>query len=244
MILYSLQIVVKEKTKNIASSDFRRLILTLTDGFPNEIKLKINFHINDEAFQTKNPRKIPYLLFAKPFENSFQIFAYGDIGAEILEKIKEIFPDDFYLKKQKFTVKKLLLNEPESIMPKSSAKEIYYKTKTPIMLFRNKRRKVFDGIVHHNEDFAKRDIEFQKAVNDLIIKNLRYQLKTLVKDKEYQFLDDIKLDWQEFKVIKIQNRNSFEPVVVGQFRISWELPRFIGQRIGDGFGEIIKLNSI
>ena len=31
MILYSLQIVVKEKTKNIASSDFRRLILTLTD---------------------------------------------------------------------------------------------------------------------------------------------------------------------------------------------------------------------
>ena len=45
MILYSLQIVVKEKTKNIASSDFRRLILTLTDGFPNEIKLKINFHI-------------------------------------------------------------------------------------------------------------------------------------------------------------------------------------------------------
>ena len=96
MILYSLQIVVKEKTKNIASSDFRRLILTLTDGFPNEIKLKINFHINDEAFQTKNPRKIPYLLFAKPFENSFQIFAYGDIGAEILEKIKEIFPDDFY----------------------------------------------------------------------------------------------------------------------------------------------------
>ena len=92
MILYSLQIVVKEKTKNIASSDFRRLILTLTDGFPNEIKLKINFHINDEAFQTKNPRKIPYLLFAKPFENSFQIFAYGDIGAEILEKITIAYP--------------------------------------------------------------------------------------------------------------------------------------------------------
>lgn len=84
-------------------------------------------------------------------------------------------------------------------------------------------------------------IEFQKAVNDLIIKNLRYQLKTLVKDKEYQFLDDIKLDWQEFKVIKIQNRNSFEPVVVGQFKISWELPRFIGQRIGDGFGELLRL---
>lgn len=50
MILYSLQIVVKEKTKNIASSDFRRLILTLTDGFPNEIKLKINFHIKGHLY--------------------------------------------------------------------------------------------------------------------------------------------------------------------------------------------------
>ena len=236
MLLYSLSIDVKEKLHKITSSDFRKFILALTDRFPNEIKSKINFHITDEAFRTKNQRKIPYILFSKPFENSFQIFAYGDIGAEILEKIKEIFPDDFYLKKQKFTLKKLLLNEPESIMPKSSAKEIYYKTKTPIMLFRNKRRKVFDGIVHHNEDFAKRDIEFQKAVNDLIIKNLRYQLKTLVKDKEYQFLDDIKLDWQEFKIIKIQNRDSCEPVVVGQFTTTWNLPRFIGQRIGDGFG--------
>lgn len=216
MLLYSLSIDVKEKLHKITSSDFRKFILALTDRFPNEIKSKINFHITDEAFRTKNQRKIPYILFSKPFENSFQIFAYGDIGAEILEKIKEIFPDSFYLKEQKFTVKKLLLNEPESIMPKSSAKEIYYKTKTPIMLFRNKRRKVFDGIIHYNPDLDKRDIEFQKAVNDLIVKNLRYQLKTLVKDKEYAFLDDIKLDWQEFKIIKIQNRDSCEPVVLGQ----------------------------
>jgi len=244
MLLYSLSIDVKEKLHKITSSDFRKFILALTDRFPNEIKSKINFHITDEAFRTKNQRKIPYILFSKTFENSFQIFAYGDIGAEILEKIKEIFPDSFYLKEQKFTVKKLLLNEPESIMPKSSAKEIYYKTKTPIMLFRNKRRKVFDGIIHYNPDLDKRDIEFQKAVNDLIVKNLRYQLKTLVKDKEYAFLDDIKLDWQEFKIIKIQNRDSCEPVVVGQFTTTWNLPRFIGQRIGDGFGEIIKLNLI
>lgn len=244
MLLYSLSIDVKEKLHKITSSDFRKFILALTDRFANEIKSKINFHITDEAFRTKNQRKIPYILFSKPFENSFQIFAYGDIGAEILEKIKEIFPDSFYLKEQKFTVKKLLLNEPESIMPKSSSKEIYYKTKTPIMLFRNKRRKVFDGIIHYNPDLDKRDIEFQKAVNDLIVKNLRYQLKTLVKDKEYAFLDDIKLDWQEFKIIKIQNRDSCEPVVVGQFTTTWNLPRFIGQRIGDGFGEIIKLNLI
>ena len=104
MLLYSLSIDVKEKLHKITSSDFRKFILALTDRFPNEIKSKINFHITDEAFRTKNQRKIPYILFSKGFENSFQIFAYGDIGAEILEKIKEIFPDSFYLKEQKFTL--------------------------------------------------------------------------------------------------------------------------------------------
>ena len=241
MLLYSLQIYVKEKVQKITSSDVRRFILALADDFEDELKSKINFHISDKDFLSNMQRKIPYLLFAKLTGDSFSLFAYGEIGLEILEKIKEVFPNIFYLKKQKFTLKKLIINEPESIMPKSSAKEVHYKTKTPIMLFRNKRRKVFDGILHHNEDLVKRDIEFQKAVNDLIIKNLRYQLKTLVKDKEYGFLDDIKLDWQEFKIIKIQNRDSFEPVVVGEFSTPWELPRFIGQRIGDGFGELLRL---
>ena len=191
MLLYSLSIDVKEKLHKITSSDFRRFILAITDDFEDSLKSKINFHITDDDFKSKTQRKIPYLLFAKPLKNSFKLFAYENIGLEILEKIKEIFPDSFYLKEQKFTVKKLVLNEPESIMPKSSSKSIHYKTKTPIMLFRNKRRKVFDGFIHHNPDLNKRDVEFQKAVNDLIVKNLRYQLKTLVKDKEYSFLDDI-----------------------------------------------------
>jgi len=120
MLLYSLRIDVQEKLHKITSSDIRRFILAITDGFANEIKSKINFHITEDDFKSKTQRKIPYLLFAKPLENSFKIFAYGEVGFEILEKIKEIFPDNLYLKKQKFTLKKLIINEPESIMPKSS----------------------------------------------------------------------------------------------------------------------------
>lgn len=242
MLLYSLLITVNQNIYKITSSTFRKFILAITDRFPDELQSKINFHITDEDFKSNKNRKIPHVLFAKPSKDSFRLFAYGDIGLDILEKIKEIFPDTIYLKEQKFTVIKIVLNEPESIMAKSSAKTINYATKTPIMLFRNQRRKVFDGIIHNNEDLTKRDIEFQKATHDLIVKNLRYQLKILVKDKEYPFLDDITLEWQEFKIIKIHNRDSFEPVVVGKFSTSWVLPRFIGQRIGDGFGEIIKVN--
>ena len=137
MFLYSLQVIVKEKIQKITSSDFRRFILAITDGFTDELKSKINFHITDESFKSTNQRKIPYLLFAKPNDKSFRLFAYGEVGLEILEKIKEIYPNEFYLKEQKFTVQKLVLNEPESIMPKSSAKSIYYKTKTPIIIPQN-----------------------------------------------------------------------------------------------------------
>lgn len=42
MLLYSLQIVAKEKIQKITSSDFRRFILALTDRFCDELKSKIN----------------------------------------------------------------------------------------------------------------------------------------------------------------------------------------------------------
>ena len=90
MLLYSLQVIVKEKIQKITSSDFRRFILAITDGFTDELKSKINFHITDESFKSTNQRKIPYLLFAKPNDKSFRLFAYGEVGLEILEKIKEI----------------------------------------------------------------------------------------------------------------------------------------------------------
>ena len=51
MLLYSLQVIVKEKIQKITSSDFRRFILAITDGFTDELKSKINFHITDESFK-------------------------------------------------------------------------------------------------------------------------------------------------------------------------------------------------
>ena len=70
MLLYSLSIDVKEKLHKITSSDFRRFILAITDGFTDELKSKINFHITDESFKSTNQRKIPYLLFAKPSDKT------------------------------------------------------------------------------------------------------------------------------------------------------------------------------
>jgi hypothetical protein len=93
----------------------------------------------------------------------------------------------------------------ESYIPTRADKYITYKTVTPIMIFRHNRRKVFDGIIFHNEDLKKRDIEFKKVVNDFIIKSIRYQMQVLFKDKEYKVFDEIKIEWSEFKIIMIED---------------------------------------
>lgn len=183
-------------------------------------------------------------MYGKPYKKSLNLFAYGYDGLELLKHISSLFNQKVFINQISYSIKRKKIFENSSLLPKKSIQELIYYTRTPIMIFRHKYRRVFDAILHYNKDLVKRDIEFQKAINDLIVKNLRYQLKTIVKDKEYGFLDDIKLNWQEFKIIKIQNRDSFEPVVVGEFSTPWELPRFIGQRNGDGFGEIIKRNTI
>lgn len=245
MILYQLRIDFNNILYKVKSVDFRRVVLALTDSSHCELKSKINFHIIEDNFlHQKSTRKIPYILYGKPYKKSLNLFAYGYDGLELLRHISSLINQKVFINHISYSIKRKKIFENSSLLPKKSIQELTYYTRTPIMIFRHKYRRVFDTILHCNKDLVKRDIEFQKAINDLIVKNLRYQLKTIVKDKEYGFLDDIKLNWQEFKIIKIQNRDSFEPVVVGEFSTDWELPRFIGQRNGDGFGEIIKLNSI
>ena len=61
-----------------------------------EIKNKINFHITDDKF-TDNNRKIPYILFAKPYKNKFCIYGYNDIGKELLKQIQHSLKHIFKL---------------------------------------------------------------------------------------------------------------------------------------------------
>ncbi len=241
-MLHSLHLVFNKDISLISSGIFRGAIISMTDHLNNDIKDKINFHITDDKF-TDITRKIPYILFAKPYKNKFCIYGYNDIGKELLKQIQYSIKHIFKLQGTECQVVKSYLKE-ESYIPTRADKSITYKTITPLMLFRHNRRKVFDGIIFHNEDLKKRDIEFKKVVNDFIIKNIRYQMQVLFKDKEYKVFDDIKLEWSEFKIIMIEHKDRKEPVVVGKFNCDWELPRFIGSRVGIGFGEISKIAMV
>lgn len=237
-MLHSLHLVFNKDISSLSSEIFRGAIISITNHLDDEIKDKINFHITDDKF-TDTTRKIPYILFAKPYKNKFCIYGYNDVGQELLKQIQHSLKHIFKLQGLEYQVVKSYLKE-ESYIPTKADNYMAYKTITPIMLFRHNRRKVFDGIIFHNDDLVKRDIEFKKVVNDFIIKNIRYQMQILFKDKEYKVFDNIKIEWDEFKIIMIEHKDRKEPVVVGKFNCDWELPRFIGSRIGIGYGEIIK----
>ena len=80
----------------ISSGIFRGAIISMTDHLEDEIKNKINFHITDDKF-TDNNRKIPYILFAKPYKNKFCIYGYNDIGKELLKQIQHSLKHIFKL---------------------------------------------------------------------------------------------------------------------------------------------------
>lgn len=239
-MLHSLHIIVNRNIENISSEIFRGAIISMTNHLESDIKDKINFHISKDNF-TDTTRKIPYILFSKPYKNKFCVYGYNDIGKELLKRIQYSIKHIFKLQGTSYQVVKSYFKEDSYIPKKVADKSIAYKTITPLMLFRHNRRKVFDGIIFHNDDLKERDIEFKKAINDFIIKNIRYQMQVLFKDKEYKVFDDIKLEWDEFKIIMVKHKDRDEPVVVGKFNCDWELPRFVCSRIGIGFGEILKI---
>lgn len=237
-MLHSLHLIFNKDISLLSSELFRGAIISMTNHLNDDIKDKINFHISSDHF-ADTTRKIPYILFSKPYKNKFTMYGYNDMGKELLEHIQHSIRHIFKLQGVEYQVLKSYFKE-ETFIPKKADKIITYKTITPMMLFRHNRRKVYDGIIFHNEDLDKRDVEFKKAVNDFMVKNLRYQMQVLFKDKEYKVFDEIKIEWKDFKIIMVKHKDKNEPVVVGRFNCDWELPRFIGSRIGIGFGEISK----
>ena len=63
-------------------------------------------------------------------------------------------------------------------------------------------------------------------------------MQKLFKDKEYKNFDNIKIKWDEFKLIRLTIRNKTEYGIVGKFTSNYTLPFFIGHRIGLGYGSI------
>lgn len=240
-MIHGLKIKTDTKLSKIRVQDFRNLVLSyLNDISKNDLD-NILFHLNDEQLHDKKIRKVPYLLFGKPVGFEFYIFGYFEEGLRLLNIIKQNLRSTFVLSNKEITIKRVTFFE-KNFIPKKSHKSIEYKTSTPVLAFNDKfSRKKVEGIIYNNNlSREERDNQLKSFTNECIIRTMKFTLGQLLNksDNSFDSLNAIHINWSEFKVFVITDKDIKRFAVAGKFTSNWELPYFIGHRVGAGFGKI------
>lgn len=237
MILHSLRLQTNERTSGVSVDSFRKAILSNLSNTDKKDIDKILFHLSDTEIKDNSIRRYPYILFGKPNENTFYVYGYEDEGKRLLKEIKKSLPLCLVINNKEFNISNIKEVEYDS-MPKSSFEKITYYTSTSILLFSSNSVKKVEGIVY-NKNISKdeKDSQLQEFANILIGRSVKHIFKEIM-GKSKEVFENIEINWKEFKLIVIQDKNSKKFAVVGEFESNWHLPKFIGNRNGAGFGKL------
>ena len=237
MKLHGLKLQTNEKTSGISVSSFRKAILSSLKNIDKNDIEKILFHLDDSQIKDSSIRRYPYILFGKPNMNTFYIYGYEDEGKRLLKEIKKSLSLCLNIDNREFNISTIKEVEYDS-MPKSSFEKITYYTSTPILLFSNNSIKKVEGIVYNknisNDD---KNMQLKEFTNDLIKKSVKHIFNEIL-GKRKEVFENININWKEFKLIVIKDKNRKKFAVVGEFESDWHLPKFIGNRNGAGFGKL------
>ena len=237
MKLHSLQLRTNEKTKGISVDSFRKAILCNLNNSEQEDIDKILFHLDDKQIKDKNIRRYPYILFGKPNENAFYLYGYENEGKRLLKVIKKSLSLCLDINGKEFNISSIKEIEYDC-MPRSSFEKINYYTSTPILLFSSNSVKKVEGIVYNkNLSNDEKDSQLQEFSNILIRRSVKHIFKEIL-GKSKEVFENIEINWKEFKLIVIKDKNSKKFAIVGNFESNWYLPKFIGNRTGAGFGKL------
>lgn len=237
MILHSLRLDTNKRTSGVSVDSFRKAILSNLSNIDKKDIDKILFHLNENEIKDNSIRRYPYILFGKPNESTFYIYGYEDEGKRLLKEIKKSLPLCLVINNKEFNISNIKEVEYDS-MPKSSFEKITYYTSTPILLFSSNSVKKVEGIVY-NKNISKdeKDSQLQEFANILIRRSVKHIFKEVM-GKSKEVFENIEINWKEFKLIVIQDKNSKKFAIVGEFESNWHLPKFIGNRNGAGFGKL------
>lgn len=245
-MIHTIKFTTDRYFSGIPVSQIREFIISSCENkLSNDEMKKLLFHLSKEEFENKDTRKIPHIIFSKPLQESFSLKAFGDEGLELLLKIKKIIKNVGFIKVKKTNNKHNILDTKlytHNSLPEKSNKTLKYKTIRPIVLFKGNRRKIYDAIYNkYKNNTKKMNEELQKSVNKMLIAYMKNLAKTINKKREYKIFNKINIEWTEFKIFFITDRNEKTPVIVGEFETNWNLPHLLGNRIGAGFGHIMQV---
>lgn len=203
--------------------------------------------VSVEAYNAFNFRAydFPDVIYQKPYKNNCILYLKksGEAIKYKNELILALFNNPFFYKDKKVSLQGIpkpiddILIAPRE---REDTERVKYNIITPLILFASKEKfPIYYSIVTNNNEHDAKEILKEKCAR-LIRENMKYQLNKLVGWKKYDYLDDIDINWENFDIrfIEYHKGERKTPAIFGNFTSSWDLPRFIGQKIGKGFGQI------
>ena len=188
--------------------------------------------IVDERFEDKVMRHkmdLPQVIYPKTYKGGFEIVSYSN-DVELMQHVKNKIDShrNFFgqeIKNARF------INEQYEIPQKQ---ETSYITRTPVIIAVNLFE--FKAVAGKITDSF-----FANYINIRIKNDVRYQIKKIY-GIDFDF--DLKTAVMDIKRISIQYKDIKLPAITMKFYSNYTLPRFMGYKIGLGWGEIINCEEI
>lgn len=203
---------------------------------------------NKQLYNAYNFRDFgfPDVIYQKPFNNKTNIFFKKNSKASKLysKLLAYLFKNPIVINEIEYKLQDFSQIREVTIMPSKHTSEIHYSCITPLLLFAHpKKYPMFYTLqkkYEHNKPLMKEKL--QEMAKSLMISNLKWQVQQLVKYRKLDMFDNIDIKWENFdvKFISYHKGELKTPAIFGSFTSSYELPRFIGEKIGKGFGQINK----
>lgn len=246
-----------ELEKNIQTDgSFVDNIILVEEARDNIIKFSSNEPESIYKIINNQEHSLPHIIYAKPYNNIISIYGLGDNGANGINAIFKnvIMNQTFKIKNEIYKLKGIPTIESNiDLLPYNNGRMNTYTTITPINIFNTFNHKIFKFMLYkHFKDgnFDKNDTEKVKSfyddiknyANEQIKDSIAYITSTLLKkEKDYfEFISKIEIEWEDIKIIhgKYHSEEKKMPMIKGKFRSNFVLPKFVGYKIGKGFGEL------
>lgn len=250
----SLTIYLKEHIKKdlqkfddlITIESVRDYIISATSAQPEMIRNIINL----------KEREMPKVIYSRPNNNMVRIFGIGDKGIMALNAILATLNGERRLrvKNINYGIRDMKLAYDLPFLPTSTGGWHEYTTLTPISVFNNDNYRMF----HHYEMLhcggkmsnatPQQKAAFTTAIQEFVTHEIRDSIKYMLsqviptkRKEDFLFVDHIQIEWDNFTILpraRFHTEENGTPMMIGRFRSNFVLPKFVGLRIGKGFGEL------
>lgn len=240
----------------IISNSIADNIIVVEEARDNIIKFSTNEPEAIYKIINNQEHSLPQIIYSKPYKNVFKIYGIGDNGANGINAIFKnvIMNRTFKIKNEIYEIKGIPTIESNiDVLPYNNGRINTYTTLAPINIFNTHNHKVFKSILYkhfENGEFDNKNIEKVNSfyddikiyANEQIRDSIAYTISNLLKkDKAaFEFISKINIEWENIKIVheKYHSQERSMPMIKGKFRSNFVLPKFVGYKIGKGFGEL------